>query len=141
MTVNHQTTSKEDFSFPRYSPAVSANIVNRKLWLSISEKPLLEVGWCHIERMLDIIASPRFIKSLFISNRCFTLHRDADGWWTRSNSYEFLFKHIFIIRTMEKRGYSHSLTEMLDSKLSKYACNCIGRSLEKTIIDGISILS
>ena len=121
ITSDQETINRDDFSIPRYAPAVSANIINRKRWLSVLSNPLQESGWCHIERMLDIIGSPNFKKSLFISNKCFTLFRDSDGWWTKSDSYEFLLKHIAIIRSMNSRGFEMNLVKKLDNKLSKYA--------------------
>jgi glycosyltransferase involved in cell wall biosynthesis len=116
---DQKTSSKEDFSFPRYSAAVSGNIVNRKIWLKISKRPLLEVGWCHIERMLDIIGDPGCEKSLFISTKCFTLLRDADGWWTKENSYLLMLhlKHIRIIRSMPEKGFSKATSKTLEDKL------------------------
>ena len=44
-----------DFSFPRYSPAVSANIIKKTSWQSIKDIPLIENGWCHVERIFSII--------------------------------------------------------------------------------------
>ena len=118
---NLVTINKDDFSFPRYAPAVSANIVNRKRWLNVIGNPLRESGWCHIERILDIIGGLEFKKSLFISNKCFTLYRDSDGWWTKDNSYEYLLRHISIIRSMDSRGFALELVSKLDHKLSRYA--------------------
>lgn len=115
------TADRNDFSFPRYCSAVSANIVSRDKWLAVSVNALKEVGWCHIERMLDMIASQNFEKSLFIPDKSFTLYRDADGWWTKNNSYEFLLKHISIIRSLGDRGFASELVSKLDHKLSKYA--------------------
>lgn len=115
------TTDRDDFSFPRYCPAVSANIVNRQKWLAVSVNGLGEIGWCHIERILDMIASKDFKKSLFIPDKSFTLYRDIDGWWTKSNGYEYLLKHISIIRSMDSRGFALKLVSRLDNKLSKYA--------------------
>ncbi len=114
-------TDRNDFTFPRYCPAVSGNIVRRDKWVLISGKPLHEIGWCHIERMLYIIGSSSFNKSLFISSKCFTLFRDVDGWFNKSNSYELLLKHIAIIKTMNDRGFSREISNRLEKKLSKYA--------------------
>jgi len=121
--VNIATMDRDDFSIPRYSPAVSANIVNKELWDSVSARPLLVNGWCHVERILDMIGSNRFRRSLYISDPLFTLFRDKDGWWTKPNSYLLLLLllHIKIIRSMPSRGFLKSTAAHLENKHSRWA--------------------
>jgi glycosyltransferase involved in cell wall biosynthesis len=111
-----------DFSFPRYSNAVSANIINKTSWQSIKEVPLIENGWCHVERILSIIGHKNFKSSVYIGEPCFTLFRDKDGWWSKPNSYllHFLIKHINIIRSIPQRGMSVTLAQMLEKKQTRW---------------------
>ena len=53
--IEKRILSKSDFSALKYSPAVSANVINRKLWIQALEFPLVEVNWCHVERILRMI--------------------------------------------------------------------------------------
>jgi hypothetical protein len=111
-----------DFSFPRYSAAVSANIVKKTSWQSIKDIPLIENGWCHVERILSIIGHKNFKSSVYIGEPCFTLFRDRDGWWTKPNSYllYLIIKHFNIIRSIPQRGMSVSVAQMLEKKQTRW---------------------
>ena len=62
--------------------AVSINIVAKSSWEMVSLLPLREVGWCHVERIKDILFSENYMATLVIPNQCFTLYREVEGWWS-----------------------------------------------------------
>ena len=116
-----RTYEAEDFSFPRYSAAVSANIIKKSSWQSVKDIPLIENGWCHVERIFSIIGHQNFKSSVYIGDPCFTLFRDINGWWTKPDSYLLLLRHINIIRSSPQRGLSVSVARMLEKKQVRWA--------------------
>lgn len=114
---------KNDFSQNKYGPAVSSNIVNKKLWDDIAHEKFVVDGWCHIERILSMIALNDYSETLISPNPYFTLYREADGWWTRPNSYLLLLLllHIKVIRAMLKKGYDKGVVKQLELKQSRIA--------------------
>jgi glycosyltransferase involved in cell wall biosynthesis len=111
----------DDFSTPRYCPAVSANVVRRSAWLTAAKTPLIESGWCHVERIFSIIGNSEFRCSLFVGQPCFTLFRDRDGWWTKPGSYLLLLRHINILRSLPDRGIGIDVASSLERKHSRWA--------------------
>jgi glycosyltransferase involved in cell wall biosynthesis len=63
------------------NPAISGNVVLRESWLKVVNKPLFVNGWCHVERIFDLLILPGYKKSLRISYVCFTLTRGKNEWW------------------------------------------------------------
>lgn len=113
---------KDDFRFTKYGTAISSNIINRKKWLNVIDIPLTVVGWCHIERILNMIARDNNSKTLLLTYSYFTLYREADGWWTKPTSslLHLLILHIRIINSMINMGYSEELVDRLKHKESRY---------------------
>lgn len=114
---------KNNFEYDKYGPAVSSNIVNRESWLKIIEKPFVVDGWCHIERILNMIALHENSKTLLLPHPYFTLYREKDGWWTKPNSYLLLLLllHIKVIRSMLNIGFSKEVVNKLELKQSRIA--------------------
>jgi len=112
---------KDDFSYAKYGLAVSSNIVNRKKWQEVCHNPFVVDGWCHIERILDMIALNENAKTLLLVNPYFTLYREKYGWWTKSDSYMLLLLHIDVIRSMHQKGYHKDSIKKLELKQSRAA--------------------
>ncbi len=112
---------KNNFSYNRYNPAVSGNIVNRELWNKVSVEKLYVNGWCHIERILSMIALSDDSQTLLLPGPFFTLFREKNGWWTKSNSYLLLLLHIKVIRSMKAKGFDDKVVLNLERKQSHLA--------------------
>lgn len=114
---------KNNFEYDKYGPAVSSNIINKGMWLNISNKPLVVDGWCHIERILNMIALDKNSKTLILTHPYFTLYREKDGWWTKPNSYLLLLLllHIKVIKSMLNMGYDEKVIHKLQYKQSRSA--------------------
>ena len=112
---------KNDFTYNKYSAAVSSNIVNKEKWLKIIDNKFVVDGWCHVERILDMIALNENPNTLLLAYPYFTLYREENGWWTKPNSYLLLLLHIKVIRSMSKKGYSQEVVKTLENKQSKVA--------------------
>jgi len=61
--------------------------------------------------------------TLLLSRPYFTLYREKDGWWTKSNSYLLLLLllHIDIVRSMTDRGFSKKVAKRLESQQTRIA--------------------
>ena len=112
--------SKKDFfkNFKFGITPLSANIILKKAWEQVDKNPLLVEGWCHVERIIDILSHPNWEKSLYIGKICFTLMRDIDGWWT----YDWLlFHNTLTLRTIIKntkyKGWDKNCTGALLSEI------------------------
>lgn len=114
---------KNNFEYNKYGPAVSSNIVNKEFWLNVIEKPFVVNGWCHIERILNMIALHENSKTLLLTNPYFTLYREKNGWWTKPNSYLLLLLllHVKVIRSMINIGFSKEVVHSLELKQSRIA--------------------
>ncbi len=112
---------KNNFEYNRYAPAVSSNIVNKELWMRVIKHELVANGWCHVERILDMIAISNNSTTLLLSRPYFTLYREEDGWWTKPNSYLLLLLHIDIVRSMTDRGFSKKVAKRLESQQTRLA--------------------
>ncbi|MBE3022562.1 glycosyltransferase family 2 protein [Campylobacter sp. 7477a] len=114
---------KNNFKYNKYGSAVSSNIINREKWLQVIDKDLVVNGWCHIERILNIIALNNNSKTLLLAYPYFTLYREKDGWWTKTNSYLLLLLllHINVIRSMLKMGYDKEVVNRLEYSQSRLA--------------------
>ena len=112
---------KNDFSKIKYAPAVSSNIINKKMWKKVKNISLVVDGWVHVERILSIIALEENSKTLFLTKPYFTLYREKDGWWTKPDSYLLLLLHIKVIRSMRKKGYDARVAKSLELKQSRIA--------------------
>ncbi len=88
--------------------AVSSNIVLKSAWLKAASSPLFEKGWCHIERIHSILNANDF-PAFFISQPCFTLYRENNGWWTTKQVYLNFISYCRLIRrlrnVLQKRKY------------------------------------
>ncbi|MGJ0334208.1 glycosyltransferase [Aliarcobacter cryaerophilus] len=114
---------KNNFKYTKYGPAVSSNIINKKVWLKVIDKPFVVDGWCHIERILNMIALDSNSRTLFLVNPYFTLYREKDGWWTKPDSYLLLLLllHIKVIKSMLNMGYDEAIVKKLQYKQSRLA--------------------
>jgi len=113
---------KNNFLYNKYGPAVSSNIVNKNLWNQVSGEQFVVDGWCHIERILSMIALNEASKTLILPKPYFTLYREANGWWTKSNSYLvlLLLLHIKVIRSMINKGYDKKIVNILKQDNPEY---------------------
>jgi len=114
---------KNNFSKIKYGPAVSSNIINKRMWEKVQHVSLVVDGWIHIERILSMIALSENSKTLFLTKAYFTLYREKDGWWTKPNSYLLLLLllHIKVIRSMRDKGYDAKVVKSLELKQSRIA--------------------
>lgn len=113
--------NKNDFHKHKYSSAVSANIINKNKWLKVIDEPLVVDGWCHIERILNMIALEDNSKTLFLPKPYFTLYREKNGWWTKPDSYLLLLLHINVIESMLKKGFDPKIVKKLKYKQMRMA--------------------
>lgn len=97
-----------------------ANIILKKSWDSVSKNVLSVKGWCHVERIIDILSYPDYKKSLYFSRVCFTLVREKNGWWTKNGN---LFINTIalreIIKNMKYKGYSKGTIKILLNESDK----------------------
>ncbi|MFC1672128.1 glycosyltransferase family 2 protein [Planctomycetota bacterium] len=86
---------------------ISANIVSRDSWRAVEMLPLRQLGWCHIERLIALMAADNEKKTLCISVPCFTLWREEHGWWDGEGRL-FVNTVTFgrIVKCMREFGYS-----------------------------------
>ncbi|MDD3462293.1 MAG: glycosyltransferase family 2 protein [Sulfurospirillaceae bacterium] len=112
---------KNNFLHNKYGPAVSSNIINKNLWNEVSHEQFVVDGWCHIERILSMIALKDDSKTLILPNPYFILFREKNGWWTKPNSYLLLLLHVKVIRSMIYKGYDKKIVKYLESKQSRIA--------------------
>jgi glycosyltransferase involved in cell wall biosynthesis len=98
---------------------LSANIVKTSSYLKIINIPLYEVGWGHVERIVDMLAREEYSGSFVIGDICFTLIRENDGWWTRSGN---LLKNNLslyrIISRMSAKGYSPTTVKCITDHMA-----------------------
>ncbi|MDX1809597.1 MAG: glycosyltransferase family 2 protein [Sulfurospirillaceae bacterium] len=113
--------SKNDFPVDKYGTAVSSNVINKNKWQQITKNKLVVDGWCHVERILDMIALEDNSKTLLLTMPFFTLFREKNGWWTKSNSYLLLLVmlHIQVIESMLNKGYKKEIVQILKLKQSR----------------------
>ena len=116
LTRNILISGKNNFTKNRYSASLSANVVNTKMWLKVVNFPLIEQGWCHVERILSIISINKQSETYILFEPYFTLYQENDGWWTTKSSYKLLLSHIKIIDNMPKLGFN----EKAHRKVRKY---------------------
>lgn len=114
---------KNNFEYDKYGPAVSSNIINTGMWLKVITKPFVVDGWCHIERILNMITLDENSKTLLLTYPYFTLYREKNGWWTKPNSYLLLLLllHIKVIKSMLNMGYDKDVVDKLQHKQSRFA--------------------
>lgn len=106
LSNNLSITGKNNFKKNRYSAALSANVVNTKLWLQSIDLPLVEKNWCHVERILAIISLSKDSETHILSDSYFTLYQDVDGWWNNDDSYKVLIQHLNVIDNMPNLGFN-----------------------------------
>lgn len=100
---------------------LSANIILKKSWDSVSKNVLLVEGWCHVERIIDILSYPDYKKSLYFSMVCFTLVREKNGWWTKSGKlFVNTIKLREIVKNMKYKEYSTDTIKLLLNESDKY---------------------
>lgn len=92
----------ENFSLERYSSAMSANIVSKTKWLEASNNSLHVEGWCHVERISEMILKKNSA-SLVIKESCFTLYRESKGWWFHPRAHEIVMNHLEVIKNLSKK--------------------------------------
>lgn len=114
-------SGKNNFQRERYAQALSSNIINKREWLKVVDVPLVVDGWCHIEKILNMISIDNDSKTLILPHPYFTLYREVGGWWESSNSYKLLLLHIRVIDSMVFMGYEKKVVSKLRYKLSRLA--------------------
>ena len=119
--IKKKILNKSDFSFLRYSPALSANVVNRKLWIQAMRFPLVEFGWCHAERILKMILIAKNPKTIIFNINSFSLIREEKGWWKDKHAYKLALTHRRIICTIFKKDYSLSEFNQAKKHVNTYS--------------------
>ncbi len=99
-------SGEKNFSLNRYSSVVSANIVSKVKWLEATKYSLIVEGWCHVERIAEMIIKKNS-SSLLIKESCFTLFRETNGWWFHPKALEIVMNHLEFTINLSKK-YTHN---------------------------------
>lgn len=97
---------RDDFSYPRYAPAISANVVKREKWAACLNEKYIASGWGHIERILKILSLDEKSETAILVGPFFTLFVDKNGWWTKPDGYKLHLEHLKVIQRMCELGFS-----------------------------------
>ena len=97
---------RDDFSRPRYAPALSANVINRRKWVACLGEKFTACGWGHVERVLRMLSLDKKSETVILTGPFFTLFVDANGWWTKPDGYKLHLEHIRVIQRMTELGFS-----------------------------------
>lgn len=106
--------SKDDFFINTLYgiTCMSANIILKKSWNSVYINDV--ASWRHVEKIINILASGDYKKSLYFDKICFTLNREIDGWWTKEGNLLInTIKLQEIIKTMKYKKYSRKTINSL----------------------------
>ena len=104
---------KNNFRINRYDMSVSSNIINKKKWQSSMHIRLIVEGWCHIERIINMISLEENSKTLFLCGNYYTWYKEKNGWWTKINSFDYYFSLIKVINSMIGKGYREDVVQHL----------------------------
>jgi glycosyltransferase involved in cell wall biosynthesis len=96
--------------------AISSNIVLKSAWQKAALVSLKEKGWCHVERINQILTACPQIKTAVLAEACFTLYRELDGWWTTRQFYINFLSYYRIISRL-KHALSEKDFRRIDSRL------------------------
>lgn len=99
---------RDDFSQPRYAPALSANVINREKWMACLGREFTVSGWGHVERILQILSLHEGSETVILAGPYFTLFVDKNGWWTKPDGYKLHLEHIKVIQGMDDLGFKSS---------------------------------
>ncbi len=99
---------RDDFSRPRYAPALSANVIKREKWLACLNEEFITSGWGHVERILKILSRDENSSTAILAFPFFTLFIDKKGWWTKPDGYKLHLAHIRVIQSMVGLGFRSS---------------------------------
>lgn len=99
---------RDDFSQPRYAPALSANVVRREEWMACLNANFITSGWGHVERILRILSLNEECETAILATPFFTLFVDKNGWWTKADGYKLHLEHIKVIISMRAMGFRAS---------------------------------
>lgn len=102
---------RDDFSHPRYAPALSANVIKREKWAQCLNEGFVTSGWGHVERILGIISLNEKSETAILAEPFFTLFVDKNGWWTKPDGYKLHLEHIKVIRKMDHLGFKPYATK------------------------------
>ena len=97
---------RDDFSQPRYAPALSANVINRGKWVACLGDRFTACGWGHVERILRILSLDEKSETAILTSPFFSLFVDTNGWWTKPDGYKLHLEHIRVIQRMADLGFS-----------------------------------
>lgn len=97
---------RDDFSQPRYAPALSANVINREKWMACLGREFTASGWGHVERILQILSLHEGSETAIFVDPFFTLFVDKNGWWTKPDGYKLHLEHIKVIQRMDNLGFT-----------------------------------
>ena len=97
---------RNNFTHPRYAPAISANVINREKWLGCLNEKFTASGWGHIERILKILSLSENSQTAILTGPFFTLFVDKHGWWTKPDGYKLHLEHLKGIQKMLDFGFS-----------------------------------
>jgi glycosyltransferase involved in cell wall biosynthesis len=99
---------RDNFNQPRYSPALSGNVVKRQCWLDCVDDKFTASGWGHVERILKILSLDVRSETAILPGPFFTLFVDKKGWWTKPDGYRLHLEHIKIIKSMRFMQFNES---------------------------------
>lgn len=97
---------RNNFIYPRYAPAISANVINREKWIACLDEKFTASGWGHIERILKILSLAEKSETAILAGPFFTLFVDKHGWWTKPDGYKLHLEHLKVIQKMNYFGFS-----------------------------------
>lgn len=102
---------RDDFSHPRYAPALSANVIRREKWAACLNEKYIASGWGHVERILKILSLDEKSMTAILAGPFFTLFVDKNGWWTKPDGYKLHLEHIKVIQRMDDLGFNPDATK------------------------------
>ena len=84
-----------------FNSALSGNVINKKLWMSVSNNNLEFENWCHVERifqMHDVYGVEK--KSIRLDSAHVHVKRPEKGWWNIDDA-QFLFNVLMYKKLLE----------------------------------------
>ena len=116
-------TSKDEFfvSTKFGITPLSANVVLRASWLRVMDDKPIAPGWIHVKRIMDLMSHTKYGGTLQVSQLCFTLYKESDGWWTKNGN--LLLNSINLLKIVsfinKKNTYKKETTDILFNEVHK----------------------
>jgi glycosyltransferase involved in cell wall biosynthesis len=94
-----------------FNSALSGNVINKNIWMSVSNKNLEFENWCHVERifqMHDVAGIGK--QSIRLDSAHVQVRRPAKGWWNIDDG-QFLFNVIMYKKILEHYIYKLGINQ------------------------------